>query len=142
MCSGNSLYYLMTVCVYVLSVYTFLLWYLQRLHSFFFFFFFPFLWVWIHKTSLRPPLIEIPVPRHASERSCICVVHYIVSLTQDNLYITWYMCVGYCVTERLYNIYMYLDIVCPWAIYNIYICIIYFNSCDCIMNSSLSYTIY
>ena len=30
---------------------------------------------WVHKTSLSTPhVIEMPVPSHASERSCICVL--------------------------------------------------------------------
>ena len=35
--------------------------------------------VWAHKISLTPPLlIEVPVPRQESERSCICVLGVLI----------------------------------------------------------------
>jgi len=31
--------------------------------------------VWVHKTSLTPPFVlEVPVPRQESEKSCLCVL--------------------------------------------------------------------
>jgi hypothetical protein len=39
--------------------------------------------VWVHKTKLTPlsHFIEMPVPSHESERSCICVLRVDVFLS-------------------------------------------------------------
>ena len=44
--------------------------------------------VWANKTSLTPPLfIEVPVPGHISERSCICVLLGVLILSFSTIFL-------------------------------------------------------